>query len=134
MIKKQSGVSLIELIIFIIVLSILGSGILIAFVVSLEKTPNINRISRATELAQGRMEFLLGQNKLNGFSTTMTDPCDGATPPDICSTPTIPVNYQIASTITDWNSNTDFKEITVTVTRTDDASTLSSIKAIVANY
>ena len=118
------------MVIFIIVLGILGTGILMSFVVSLAKTPDIKRVSRATELAQDRMEFILGQKNLVGFST-MADLCE-STVPDICTTPALPANYQIDSTIAAWG--TDTSEITVTVTNTLDSTVLSSLHAIVADY
>lgn len=133
MMNKQKGISLIELIIFIVVLGILGTGILIAFVVSLEKTPNINRISRATELAQERMEIIFGQKKLNGF-TSMTDICD-PDPSSVAICSTLPSEYEIETpTIQAWNSTTFFKEITINVNWTADTDRLSSLQAIVADY
>ena len=132
MITRQQGISLIELIIFIIVLGILGTGILSAFIVSLEKTPDINKISRATEIAQARMEVVLGQLSQN-FNIN-TDPCEEEPLPieleNICE---IPDGYEIASSSIEIDENdANLKHITITVS--SDSKTLASLYTTVTNY
>lgn len=130
MIKQQQGVSLIELIIFIVVLGILGSSILIAFVVALEQTPDIQRISRATEIADSRMAFVLSQLSQD-FNLT-TDPCGTLPVPtglsDICD---VPSGYAITTTLT---TNNQFKHIAITVTNTSDNEPLATLQTTVADY
>ena len=133
--NKQKGVSLIELIIFIVVLGILGAGILMAFVVSLEKIPNIHRVSRATELAQKRMELLWGQKNLDFDS--LADPCQGGSPPAICTLPSWVTDYQIDPTDTihnNYDGKSYLKEIRVIVERSDDSSQLASLQAVLTHY
>ena len=124
MYNKEAGYSLIELIIFIVILGILGATITAAFNVAGIKSPSIKNQSVAIELAQKRMDLILGNKASNGFAS-FSDPCPG---PTICSDP---AGYTVGSSIaTDWNSDTDYKVITVTVS----GSGTASLKALVANY
>lgn len=134
MISEQRGISLIELIIFIVVLGILGSGILMALVVSLEKTPLINKISRATEIAETRMEFLIGQ--LSEDLSIEDDPCEEDPLPlpltEICA---VPDGFQIDTTpISTDGDDANLKHISITVRDTTDSRILASFNKTVANY
>ena len=122
--KKYLGFSLIELIIFIVVLAIVALGILLSVEVALEQSPNLEFNTRALELAQGRIELILEQKKELGFAS-FSDPCNQATPPNICTNVT---GYTIASNIVP--SGDDFKIITVTVT----GKGRSQLTTLVANY
>lgn len=126
---RQQGVTLIELIIFIVVLGILGSGILMAFVVALAKSPDIAKMSRASELAQERLELILGQYEEHGFST-FTDLCDGTpSEPAVC---TLSLNYQIAdpTIVNNWNGDPDYQLIQVVVSGDGE----SSLNMVVTQY
>jgi hypothetical protein len=129
---QEIGVTLIELIIFIIILGICGSGILISFVVALSKSPDIEKMTLATVLAQERVEFLLGRRILVGFES-FVDLCDGSTSqPIFCTLPTgYVINQVLHPTITsNWNGNADYKLINVVVSGTGDA----TLKEVVTNY
>jgi type II secretory pathway pseudopilin PulG len=122
--NKQSGFSLIELVIFIVVLGIAGVAIVSTFVVSGTKAPSLQNQSIAIELAQERMDLILGQRAINGFSS-FSDPCPG---PSIC---TAPSGFTVSSSIANnWNGDTAYKVITVTVSGNGNA----SLQALVANY
>lgn len=130
---KQSGLSLVEMIIFIVVVSIAVSGVLLAFTSTLRAAPSPNQITTATQLAQERMELILAQKRAAGLAT-FVDPCVPGPGPAICITPT---GYAIPNPIINgvWLGNpiTDFKLVTVTVT--DSANNqLIQLQTVVANY
>ena len=67
-------------------------------------------ITLATQLAQERMELILGQRVADGYSTVvLTDPCVGGAPPAICTNQfTPPGLYSIIVTginpVVQWSS------------------------------
>ncbi len=103
--KMFSGFSLIELVFFIVIFAIASIAILRSFQAILTVLPNANRQNVATELAQGRMDVILGQFLLKGFNN-FSDPCPGAA---VCQTLT---GYTVNSAITQSGST---KTVTVTV-------------------
>jgi|GEM_PF-1628101 type II secretory pathway pseudopilin PulG len=124
--KRDSGMTLIELVIFIVILAILGLTILMSLGVSLEKSPSLQQNTQALEYAQVRMDLILGQKATKGFSS-FVDPCAVSPSLAVCSSP----GYTVASSIANnWNGNTTFKVITVTVTGDGRA----SLQGLVANY
>lgn len=125
MINKQ-GFSLIELIIFIVLLGI-GIGVLVPLVITLRYVHRIDKQTEALELTQQRMELILAQKNINGFSG-FTDPCSESSSPAVCS---VPGNYTVVATIAnDWLGDPDYKIITVTTSGDGNA----SLKTLVANY
>jgi prepilin-type N-terminal cleavage/methylation domain-containing protein len=109
--KKNSGFTLIELLLFIIIMSIAAATILLSFRTLLTKSPNANRQTTALELAEGRMDIILGQYYQNGFSS-FGDICPGAA---VCMSIS---GYSVNSSITD---NGNSKTITVTTSGLGDA-------------
>jgi Tfp pilus assembly protein PilE len=81
----QRGVSLIELIAFIVIMGISVTALLSMYRAVLPHGATPAQITLATQLAQERMELLFGRNA--GYSPTvaLTDPCVGGTPPAICT-------------------------------------------------
>ena len=123
----QQGFTLIELIIFIVILGILGVSILMTFSVALKNTPKVESASIATELAQQRMDVIFGQRKIVGF-VSMADPCVSTPSLPVCTTP---AGYTVTSSIANnWLGNTEFKTITITVAGTGTA----SLTSMVGNY
>ena len=121
----QDGFSLIEVIVFIVVLGVLMAGLVVAFSSSLQNAPRAGSLDSAAELAQQRMELILAQRRAAGFAA-FADPCPG---PAICSPP---VGYTVTSSIVSGYGAdpTNYKVISVNV------SGISAITAIalVANY
>lgn len=76
-VDKQHGFSLIEMVIFIVVIGILMSGMLVAVNRSLSLAVLPNRAAQATFLANARMEIILLSRAVNGW-TAFTDPCPAA--------------------------------------------------------
>lgn len=123
--RQADGFSLIELIVFIVVLGVLVAGLVVAFASPLRNSPEAGRLDVAAELAQQRMELILAQRRAVGFAA-LADPCPG---PTICTPPT---GYTVTSSIVAGYGGdpTNYKVITVSVSGTS-AMTAS---ALVANY
>jgi hypothetical protein len=124
--KKLQGVSLIELVIFIILLGIIAQ-VLIPLTYTLKFTYLLDRETRALEIAQKRMELILTARRIQGFAS-FVDPCTVGSPPAVC---TVPAGYNVVTpTIAnDWNGNTNFKVITVQVTGSGEA----TLRTLVGN-
>lgn len=109
-IRQQQGFTFLELVVFIVVMGILAASLLSAFNVFLQKQPTVQASTLANSLAAQRMEIILGQKKISGFSA-YSDPCPGQA---ICS---VPAGFTVTSSIANnWNSDTNYNVITVNVT------------------
>lgn len=75
--KQQRGFSLIEMVIFIVVIGILMSGMLVAVNRSLSLAVLPNQAAQASFLANARMEIILLNRAVNGW-TGLADPCPAA--------------------------------------------------------
>lgn len=122
---RSSGFSLVEAIVFIVVLGVLLASLVVALSSSLRTSPQAGQIDLAAELAQQRMELILAQHRAVGFAS-MADPCPG---PAAC---TPPAGYTVTSSIVaGWGGDpVDYKVVTVNVSGTWSA----SATALVANY
>ncbi len=122
-----AGFSLIEAVVFIVVIGVLMAGLTTALVSPLRTSPTAGQIDLATEIAQQRMELILGQRRATSFAT-FVDPCLAA-PPAIC---TPPAGYAVAVNIAgNWlGGDTNYRVITVNVTGTFAV----TATALVANY
>ncbi len=74
MIIIKKGFSLIELIIFIIIISILLTGTIFIFSQVLTAAHQPNSLTVAIEAAEQRMDLILGQKHIQGFNHSQ-DPC-----------------------------------------------------------
>ncbi|MBI4357076.1 MAG: type II secretion system protein [Gammaproteobacteria bacterium] len=120
----MSGFTLIELILTIVVLGLIGVSILMPMSTSLQHSPTVSQLEVAIELAKQRMDIVLARKHKQGFYS-YTDPCPG---PSLCTPPS---GYMVTrSTVTSWQSNTNFHEITVTVSGDGDA----VVKTLVTGY
>ena len=138
---QQRGFSLIECIVFMVVMAIVSTGLLIGINTVINNNSIPAQITSASFLANGRMQIILMNLAVNGYSTATLDPCAGATPAttNICApyvgatTPTPAItSYQTAYgyTVSSSSSGSNPKTITVTVSGTGNA----SINASVYNY
>ncbi len=123
--KNEHGFTLIEVVMFILVTSLLATTILLSLVTVLRNIPTIHQEIVATQTAKRCMEWFIGQQSLNGFSTLT---CPNTTTPSFC---TVPTGYAISTNIscTTLNSDTNYKTITVTVSGLGDASFSTLIAA-----
>ncbi len=77
--KNQQGISLIELVMFIVLIGIIVTGSFSAFDLILTDSSQPGRILAAGQLAKARMNLILQQRLVNGF-TNITDPCVSGSP------------------------------------------------------
>ena len=121
----RSGFSLIEVIVFIVVLGVLAAGLVVAFGSPIRNSPEAGRLDLAAELAQQRMELILAQRRAVGFAG-FTDPCLG---PAICTTP---AGYTVTPSILPGYGGdpTNYKVVTVSVS----GPSAITVTALVANY
>lgn len=122
---REHGFSLLELIVFIVVIGVLMAGLVVAFSTPLQKSPIAGGLDTAAELAQQRMELILAQRRAVGFST-FSDPCPG---PAIC---TQPAGYTVTSNIVAGYAADpiNYKIVTVNVI----GKSVLTATALVANY
>ena len=124
---RQLGVSLVEVIIFMVIVAVLAAGLFGAFANSMRGAPQAGQTDSAAEIAQLRMELILAQRRAVGFAA-FTDPCVPGPGPAICTPPT---SYGVSSSITTgWGGDPNYKVVTVTVTGPFTVTTT----ALVANY
>jgi type II secretory pathway pseudopilin PulG len=124
--KKQDGFTLIELVIFIAVLAT-GLGVLIPLITTTRYAHNIDQQTESMQLAQQRMELILADERIKGFSA-FSDPCSGSTPPAICTPPS---GYTVEVNIADnWQGNTNYKVIDVNVS----GAATADLKTLIADY
>lgn len=128
--RKEFGVTLVELIVFILVLSVGVAGIMLAFAQALRGGPTARDLTIAMQLAQERMSLVLAQkNVIPGrfacFDDPRFDPCkDSSAVPAPCtgagaSTVTAcsaRANYTVTTSLSsNWNGDTAYKVVTVRV-------------------
>lgn len=129
--RIERGVTLIELIAFIVIMGISVTALLSMYRAVLPRGATPAQITLATQLAQERMELILGQRAAFGYSP-IVDPCPAAA---IC---TPPAGYSvIANGINPpvlWSDVTgNYRQIGVSVLGPDGYQ-LANLSAVVANY
>jgi Tfp pilus assembly protein PilV len=137
--KRHTGISLIELVVFISVVAILAVGLFKALGRSLPSSPTAQQITRATQIAQERMELILGQKDVLGFASTAIDPCVGGTPPAICTTSGFTITVTGVSPVVACpaaidNNTANCKSISVTVKDSTTNNQLAVLTSLVTNY
>ena len=137
----QRGVSLIELIAFIVIMGISVVALLSMYRAVLPRGVTPAQITLATQLAQERMELLLGQRDASGYSTAvLTDPCSGGTPPAICTNQFTPSGlYSIVVTGVNpplqWSGiSTDSYRMLGVKVLGPDGGQLANLSAVIGNY
>ena len=129
----QRGVTLVELIVFIVIMGIAAVALLSLYRAVLPRGATPAEITLATELAQERMELILGQRAARGYSPVPgLDPCPG---PAIC-TPT--TGYSVIVTGISppvlWSDvSGDYRQIGVRVLGPD-GNQRASLAAVIADY
>jgi len=132
--SRVSGVTLIELIIFIMIIAIVTTGVMTAFNRLLSGTTTAHQLNQAAYLARQRLELILPQRQVIGFAgfTAATfDPCTSAPPSTQPVCTDIPSGYSVSSSLTNnWNGNSAYKVVTVTVSGSGNA----QLQALVGGY
>ena len=141
------GVSLVELIVFIVVTGIVAAALIAGMAAAVRTAPVPRVMHQGLQLAQGRMELILAQRKrlgFSGFTSATFDPCQ---PPggaqEACLAPaayaTTACFYTGAGTCGFGAANTcqsgdvNYACVRVRVTGSD-GTTLALVDAMVANY
>jgi type II secretory pathway pseudopilin PulG len=145
------GVTLIELIAFIIIIGVLVSGLAAGFSANMRGSGTSRDVTQALQLAQERMELIRARKDVVGFACftgTRFDPCTAAAVAGSC--PAMPASthpacsgattfgHTVQPPVLDetgacMGGDSNYKCITVTVTDASGA-TLSRLQAAVANY
>jgi prepilin-type N-terminal cleavage/methylation domain-containing protein len=135
----QRGFSMIELIMVIVVIGIAGAALLRLFPLTRAGAPTPAQMTVANQLAQERMELILGTRHTLGFSS-IVDPCASGTPTP-CSTVSgytittrgVPSGPPSPDTWSVDANTTHFRQVTVTVSGPT-GHTLSVLTAVLGNY
>jgi type II secretory pathway pseudopilin PulG len=132
--SRSAGLTLVETVVFIVIIGIAAFALLGSFGSLLPRSPTGAQLTQASQLAQERMELILGRYTAAGFSA-VNDPCVGGTPPAICTPPS---GYTFVvdgfAPLVAWNGNpvTNYKLITVKVSF--GGTQLAQEDAVLANY
>lgn len=105
---------MIEMVVFIVVIAIVGVALLTALTNPLTGAGTQQEAVYVTQLAQERLEVVLGQKRREGFPGS--DPCGSGAALATCN---VPAGYNISTTFSAWSGNTDtdnYRVITVSVT------------------
>lgn len=131
-----TGVTLVELIAFLVVVSIGAVALLGAYRNILPRAPTPAQITQASLLAQERMALILGERAAKGYASLNLDPCASSVLafctsfPNGFGAPTVVG----ANALVPWQGNptTSYRQITVTATGPGGISL--SYVAVLANY
>lgn len=129
-IKSNRGFTLIEVIIFILVMGIIGVTVLISMDTVLRGGSTSKQKTVALQTASQCMEWYLNQRHLNGFSAI---PCPSTTVPSFCTPPS---GYTISTNIscTQLYGETGANYKTITVTASSSGTNTASLSLLLANY
>lgn len=132
------GVTLIELIAFIIIVGVLVSGLVGGFSTTMRGSGTPRQMTQALQYAQERMELIRAQKDrlgFSGFTAATYDPClTGSTHPSCNSTSGYTVTPALDITGACMSNDANYKCITVTVTDAITSAQLAQLIAAVANY
>lgn len=126
--RLQSGMTLIEIVLFIVVIGVAGAVLLTVFVTPLAGSGTQSETVTAAQVAQARMEVVLGQKRKNGFPGS--DPCEIDDSPSWCQ---LPADWSVSTAFEAWAEDLDIDRYQVIVVSAQgpDGST-HSIRALVA--
>lgn len=121
----QTGLTMIEMVVFIVVIGILGVALMSAIINPLTGAGTQQEAVFVTQLAQERLEVVLAQKRQEGFPGS--DPCDAGAGLATCNEP---AGYTISTSFNAWSQNSDtdnYQVITVSVTGGSNAYTTSTL-------
>jgi type II secretory pathway pseudopilin PulG len=124
--KKLHGFTLIEIIVFIVVISLMVNALFIAYSTSLSKMPHLSETIIARQTAKKCMEWFIGQRRLNGYNSLS---CPSTSVPTFCTTPS-GYNLSVNISCTTLNNDANYQTITVTVSGKGNAKQTT----LIANY
>lgn len=109
---KQRGMTLIEIVIFILVISITATGAFLGFNTVLLKSDSPAKLLQASQLANARMSIIL----LQGLGKIYSDPCSSGAPPAACTALAAYATSQGFTVNTSYSVSGDIVTATVNVT------------------
>jgi prepilin-type N-terminal cleavage/methylation domain-containing protein len=111
--NKPQGYSLIELLIFIVVIGIIATSIIFPLYTVIQGTPSLQRQNIANAAATKCAEYFLGERYLHGFHSTSLN-CPNTTTPSYC---TVPNGYIVKVNLrcTTINGDPDYKTVDINV-------------------
>ena len=95
--STQTGFTLIELILFIIIVGLLASTVMVGLQYTLNNIPAVHKDLLATQLADQCMEGFIGERRLLGYSNAALACSNTPTMPSVC-------NGTVSATITCVNT------------------------------
>jgi len=132
--RSMVGLSLIELIVFIIIISLLATGMVVGFNRSLTGTATISQLGEAQRLAEERMELILPQRQqlgFAGFNAATFDPCTSAPASTQAVCTTWPPGFNVTANLqNNWLGDTNYQVITVSVS----GPVNTQLQALAADY
>ena len=129
--SRCRGLTLVETVVFIVIVGIAAFALLRSFGSLLPRSPTGAQLTEASQLAQERMELILGRYAATGFNA-VNDPCVGGTPPAICTPPSGYAFFPLPTLAGAWGGDPNYKLVTVTVTF--GGTQLAQENAVLANY
>lgn len=129
---SQRGLSLIELVGFIVVMAVVMAGVVSALTGTLQRSATPRELNQGLELAQSRMEIILLQKERLGFAafTTSFDPCATATP-EAC---VVPTGYTVSASLAQTFSGNDANFRVVQVEALRNGERRAYLETVMANY
>jgi type II secretory pathway pseudopilin PulG len=133
------GVTLVELIAFVVIVGVLVSGLIGGFSATMRGSGTPKQMTQALQYAQERMELIRAQKDrlgFSGFTAATFDPClTGSTHPACTSIPGYTVTVSpLDVTGACMGNDANYKCITVTVTDATTSAQLAQLISAVANY
>ena len=123
---SQAGLTLLEMILFIVVLGVAGVILLTTLSSPLTGAGTQTEAVTATQVAQARMEVVLGQKRRQGFPGS--DPCDGDPSLAICQ---LPGGWTANTGFEDWGGEDPEDYQVIVVTAQGPTGTSHSVRTLV---
>jgi type II secretory pathway pseudopilin PulG len=124
LLRNDTGFTLIEILILLVVLGILGSTMVLTLMNTVQKTPLMLTDAVALQTARQCMEWFTGQRQLNGYTSFS---CPSSAVPSFCTSPS-GYTLSVSLTCTTISGDANYQTLTVTVSGNGNA-TLSTLFA-----
>ena len=132
--QRMTGLSFIELILFIMIIGLLAAGLLAGFNRALTGTATLSPLNQAHRLAEERMELILPQRQqlgFAGFTTATFDPCTSVPASTQAACTTWPAGFNVSASLqNNWLGDSGYQVVTVNVT----GPATSQLQALVGDY
>lgn len=136
--RVQSGLTLMEMILFIVVLGVAGVALLSVLSAPLTGAGTQMQAVTAAQAAQARMEVVLGQKRKAGYPQDPAncqqelDPCDGGGPAELCDEAK-PADWAVSTQCEDFGSELRECRVVVVVTATGPGGSAHAVRTLISN-